>query len=199
MKISIVLLAIALTVVGVPLAAADETDPDCEAGQPGIGYRTLAVVWDSVGSKPICEGEHWDGQDPINSGSTSCSATVDPEQLLVGVCLEQDPNTMSGEDAANPVGLRVSSDGEDEVYTAANIVLVGRAVVYVGPDMAAVYLRDNTPGNVLATVVSTARITQGYVSENDCDQAVYQEGAQTQTPLCGRDNTAITVLFPALA
>ena len=193
MKISIVLLAISLTVVGVPLAAADETTPDCEPGQPGIGYRTLSIVWDTYGSKPVCEGEHWDGQDPINSGQTSCQGTIDLNNLLVGVCLGQDPNAISGEDPLS-TGIRVSVDESGRVYGAANIILVGRAATYVGQDAVSVYVRDNTPGNVLATAVSAARITQGFPSENDCSQAVYQEGANTQQPLCGRDNTAITVV-----
>lgn len=197
MKISILVLAMTLTVVGVPLAAADETHPDCEADQPGIGYRNLAVVWQTVGSKPVCEGEHWDGQDPINAQQASCTGTVNPDPLLIGVCLGQDVNSAPSDDTTNPVGLRVSSDSSSQVYVATNIANVGRAAAYVGPEMVGVYLRDNTPGNLLAVVVSSARITQGYVNENDCSQREYQAGALAGDPtMCGRDNTAITILLP---
>lgn len=209
MRTTIILLAAAFVLVGVPFAAADESDPDCEADQPWIGYRTtgpVRSVYYTNAPAPLntvntCEGEHWDGQDSVQPDqSTTCtpSANPDPADFFVGSCLNADPNTALGEDPTNPLGFRVSTDGS-QVYTAANIALVGRAAVYVGQDSAGVYLRDNTPSNVLATVVSSARVTQGYVDETDCSQATYQEGAMTGTPLCGRDNTAITVEHGLLA
>lgn len=206
MKIGIVLLAASFVVVGLPLATASEDNPDCESNQPWIGYRTTAPVRDTYtamgapGGLNPCEGEHWDGQDSTNSANPGCtpSASPDPADAYVIYCLGPDPNAMTGEDPLNPLGVRVSSDGS-ESYVGANIVLVGRVVVYVGPDAVGVYLRDNTPGNLLATVISAARVTQGYVSENDCDQSLYQQGAMSGTPLCGRDNTAITVEHGLLA
>jgi hypothetical protein len=120
----------------------------------------------------------------------------------VGVCGEQDVNTGAGDDPLTPLGLRVTSaDGGDgrSTYVGTNIALVGRAALYVDEGTVAVYLRDNTVGNALATVVSAARLTQGHVEETDCDQATYQAGAEAGDARCGRDNTAITVEHGLLA
>ena len=201
MRLTIILFAAALT-LAFPVAAADEADPDCESGQPWLGYRTSMPVRGTIyNNTPItqdslntCEGEQWDGQDTVSDEGASCDPTVnaDPSDLFVGRCLGANPNDAIGNDALNPLGVRVASDGS-AVYAAANIALVGRAAVYTDGGTTAVYLRDNTEGNVLASAISALRITQGYVDETDCDQAVYQDGAMTGTPKCGRDNTAITV------
>lgn len=200
MRTVIVLLATAFVLVGMPLAAADETTPDCEAGQPGTGYGRTAPAWtliqDDLGL-PVasCEGEHWDGQDSVSSQPGSCAGSVNanPSDLIVGLCTGPGgPNGDAGDDPLNPLGLRITSDGS-QFYVGANIVAVGKAVVYADGNTAAVYLRDNTPPNVLATLVSAPRITQGHVSEADCDQATYQAGAENGDARCGRDNTAITV------
>ena len=207
MKLSIMLLATCLVVVATPLATADETDPDCEDNQPWIGYsRTDPVrnVYQAQGSPlglALCEGEHWDGQDTVQSDQpANCNAPVnpDPNDLFVGYCLGPDPNSMEGGNPLNPLGLRVGAK-DGAVYASANIGLVGRAAVYTDDSTTAIYLRDNTPGNVLATVVSTARITTGYVDENDCPQSVYQAGAYAPPSSCGRDNTAITLEHGLLA
>ena len=208
MRIGIVLLATTLLTVGAPLAIADETAPDCEANQPWIGYARTQPVADTYnndagapGGLSTCEGEHWDGQDSLDSTAGSCATATntDPNALHVNFCGFQDPNAGSGEDPTNPLGIRVSADsGETQLYTGANIALVGRAALYVDDGTAAVYLRDNTPLNVLATAVSAPRVTQGHVSEQDCDQETYQRGAETGSAECGRDNTAITVTHELL-
>lgn len=123
-----------------------------------------------------------------------------------------------------PVVFRVSylnaGGHTQEFYVATDIADVGRASTYVGVctgtdaglEGAAecpansvtgthdgearygVYLRDNTPGNVLAQVVSSLGITKGHVAESDCDQSTYQSGAYAgDRSRCGRDNTAVTV------
>ena len=204
MRTIFVLLAASMTLVGVPLAAADEADPDCEAGQPLIGYRSTLFLRDLLAGNPAglyaCEGEHWDGQDTVQGDeAATCNPTVStvPDDLFVAMCQQADPNAAPSLDAGQPLGVRVGSANLNEVYASVNIGGVGRAAAYVGPDMTAIYLRDNTPGNVLATVVSSLGITQGYVSENDCSQTTYQTGAMAgDRTLCGRDNTAITVLLP---
>lgn len=123
-----------------------------------------------------------------------------------------------------PLAFRVSGKGNgnggyQEVYVGLDIMLVGRAAVYAGTcsdgtsglegaascDSAAspihgrqsrtgVYLRDNTPGNVLATIVSAAGITRGEAGEGDCTQEQYQLGVEEgNRKRCTRDNTAVTV------
>lgn len=197
-----ILLAITICSVGLPLVAADEGNPDCEDDQGLIGYGSTDFLRDTFAQNNawVCEGEHWDGQDTVQPDqSPTCSPTtnLDPADLFVGYCAGADPNTMRGDDPLTPLGVRASSDGS-QVYASTNIALVGRAAAYVGPGTIAVYLRDNTLGNLLATVVSAPRITQGYVDENDCSQSVYEYGAYHGNSQCGRDNTAITVEFPTL-
>jgi hypothetical protein len=183
-----------------PLAAADATNPDCEANQPGTGSGRTAPAWtlvqDDLGL-PVnsCEGEHWDGQDPVSDQPGPCTGNVnaDPSDFAAAVCTGPNgPTGNAADDPLNPLGVRVTSDG-DQVYVGTNILLVGKAVVYADSDTVAVYIHDNTPTNVLASVVSAPRITQGHVSEADCDQATYQAGAENGDARCGRDNTAITV------
>lgn len=202
MKLTIVLLAFALTVVAAPFAVADETNPDCEEDQPLIGYRSTDFLKDTVRGQGlnVCEGEHWDGQDTVQPDQTpSCnpSTSLVPTDLFVGFCTGTAPDTGSQDDPLT-TGARVSSANLNEVYAGADIHPVGMAFVYVSEDRTAVYVHDNTPGNVLATIVSTPRITQGYVSENDCSQDVYQTGAYSPPSQCGRDNTAITVEYETL-
>lgn len=210
MKTTIIFLAATLMVVGMPFAAADETHADCEDGQAFIGYRTTQslhaayVTAGSPGGLFVCEGEHWDGQDSVRgdeAGTTDClqNPQVDPSGF-VALCANSDINEGDADPtlAASPVAFRVSNAGS-EAYVGTNIFSVGRAVVYTdGEGMVGIYLRDNTPGNVLATVVSSAGITKGYPSEDDCDQATYEVGAYDLNPdtartHCGRDNTAITL------
>ena len=193
-----------MTLVGVPLAAADEGHPDCEPGQPLIGYASTLFIRDFLVNQGladnafVCEGEHWDGQDTVQADETStCTPSVEPSptDLFVAMCQGADPNSGPSLEPTQPLGVRVSSANANEVYTSVNIGGVGRAAVYVGPSESAIYLRDNTPGNLLASAVSALRITQGYPSENDCSQATYQSGAFNPPSQCGRDNTAITVHY----
>ncbi|HET6405415.1 MAG TPA: hypothetical protein VFH78_12280 [Candidatus Thermoplasmatota archaeon] len=206
MRSIIVLLAASMTLVGMPVAAADEAHPDCEDGQPLVGYRSTLFLRDLLEGNPAglyaCEGEHWDGQDTVQGDeAASCTPTVSavPDDLFVAFCQGSDPNAAPSLDASQPLAVRVGSANYEEAYASTNIGGVGRAVLYVGPEMTAVYVRDNTPGNVLATAVSAPGITQGYVSENDCDQATYQGGAMAgDRTRCGRDNTAVTVQYARL-
>lgn len=123
-----------------------------------------------------------------------------------------------------PLALRLSGKGNgnggyQELYVGLDILLVGRAAVYAGTcsdntqglegsascdsrDSAthgrqtrgAVYLRDNTPQNILAQVVSSAGITRGEAGDGDCSQEKYNQGVEEgRRDLCTRDNTAITV------
>lgn len=204
-SLTIVLLASFLTFGAIPLAAADETAPDCEDDQPSIGYgsagaaafRDLMNATNHPADLFVCEGEHWDGQDTVQPDqSPTCNPSVNavPDDLFVGMCMGTDPNGHESANPLNPLAFRAGSTG-DESYAAFSIGFVGRAAVYSGDGVAAVYLRDNTPGNALATVVSAPRITQGFVDENDCSQAVYQAGAMNPPSDCGRDNTAITVYY----
>lgn len=188
-----------------PVALAAENAPDCESTQPWIGYTTTTSVQSfyendlgAPGGLYVCEGEHWDGQDTVAPGSgNSCGTyadSVSPSSIAVGNCMYADAKPRADALNAQPLGFRVSSDGSQQ-YLGVDIALVGQAVLYHGNGMVGVYLRDNTPVNGLATVVSAPGITKGYVSENDCDQATYQQGAMTNDrTLCGRDNTAITVM-----
>lgn len=147
---------------------------------------------------------------------------TDPNNFFFGNCMNRDPN----EGAADPTGgngqpltFRVSRSaqgGTDETYIALNVGLVGRAVVYVGKCdagsrnlegaagncassayRAGAYIRDDTPPNALAQVISAGGITKGHVSESDCNQTKYAEGANAPNggdrSKCGRENTAITV------
>jgi len=159
------------------------------------------------GGLNVCEGEHWDGQDSVNSGGSQpaecggAAVSPDPNNLHVNRCMGSDPNSMASNDATNPLGVRVSASGSS-AYTAVNIADVGRAVLFVDDGTVAVYLRDNTitnGENVLATAVSAAGITRGTPGEADCDQAVYHAGAVAGDRRCTRDNTAITVEHELLA
>jgi hypothetical protein len=158
------------------------------------------------------------GQNPgVGAGCHPVTSTGSAPSLFVGSCMNADPN----EGAADPTGgngqpltFRVSTlstSNDAQVYIATDVGLVGRAVVYQGVCQNAggslegqscgsahatrtgTYLRDDTPGNVLATVVSSAGITRGHVAETDCNQSEYQSGAYDGTRGCGRDNTAISV------
>jgi hypothetical protein len=171
-----------------------------------------------------CEGEHWDGQDSVQPGynpgqGAGCGPSVSGDAHSVASCANWDNSafgstpdpTTNGRALDFRVSVRQLSNG-GEVYAYANIAVVGRAAVYTGvcnggdgiegatscngqlQDRSAVYLRDNTPGNVLATVISAAGLTKGHAAEGDCDQTLYAQGAESgDRSLCGRDNTAITV------
>jgi len=203
MKISMTILAASVLLASAPLVAADETNPDCEADQQWIGYDEQEANTATIGALAplyVCEGEHWDGQDTVRGGESATSdcltaVNVDPSGN-VDLCMGADPNQGEADpiDGASPVALRVSTSGS-QVYTGANIFSVGRAVVYTdGSGMVAVYLRDNTPTNLLAQAISAPGITQGTPGDADCDQETYAEGANTNNrDLCTRDNTAITV------
>lgn len=209
-------------IAAMPLAVAAENHPDCEPGQAWIGYNpnTAAVgafiANNAPGNLKVCEGEHWDGQDSINGqtagGAETQPADCDgalqsnPDDLHANRCMASDPNQMPGNDPTNPLGFRVSKRG-DASYAALNIADVGRVVVYVDDDTAAVYLRDNTVTNgenVLAQIVSAPGITRGNPGEADCSQQTYREGAEApanspDSRKCTRDNTAITVHHTLLA
>lgn len=125
-----------------------------------------------------------------------------------------------------PLGLRVSGKGSgdgkhQEAYVGLDIALVGRAAVYAGTcsdgssglegesacrsqassahgreARTGTYVRDNTPGNVLAVIISTAGLTRGEAGEGDCTQEEYYEGVESgNRQKCIRDNTAVSTEF----
>ena len=251
-KTSIAILGLALTLVAVPLAHADETKADCEQSvtwydhydpetgkftgehkgqQPWIGYTqtdSVRTFWyeavDPDHKVNNCEGEHWDGQDSVQPGANNANGpecavpAVDPAGN-VAWCTAGDINNGGADPLSNGrvIGFRVSGKSGTnaaELYLAVDIALVGRTSAYqgacltggsgiegaqscngtIGQSRTAWYGRDNTIGNVLATVISTTGITKGNASDADCNQTQYQSGAmQNNKQLCGRDNTAITL------
>lgn len=125
-----------------------------------------------------------------------------------------------------PLAARASGKGSgdgkyQEVYVGLDIMLVGRVAAYQGAcsdgtpglegaqrcdsgnstihgrqSRSAVYLRDNTPQNLLAQAVSSAGITRGTAGDGDCSQERYYNGVEANSrDYCSRDNTAITVDF----
>lgn len=217
-----------------PLAAADETHADCEKDQPWIGYGSTDVARHAVegvaGRAAVpCEGEHWDGQDPVQPAQdpghgASCQRAqmlISPDSLFIGDCMSPDPNNGSADPLAGsgqPAVFRVSDrshGGAAEAFVAADVWFVARASVYEGAcsplagegglegdpscqsghaqDRSAWYVRDNTPGNLLATLVGGTSLTGRYVGETDCDQATYQASVEQGDRRCARDNTALTL------
>lgn len=160
-------------------------------------------------------------QNPGNgAGCNKAQNALATNSIFLGSCMNPDPNNGGADPLSGngqPVVFRVSylnAGGKtQEAYVALDIALVGRVAVYngeclkgdnglesaascsgSGQSRTGVYIRDNTPGNVLAQVVSAPGITKGHVSEGDCDQATYARGANSgDRSLCGRDNTAITL------
>ncbi|GEM_PF-5078010 len=169
-----------------------------------------------------CEGEQWDGQDSVSTYHATddpCQPDVNPDATHPAVvqCMGVDPNTGSSNPlggATIPVRLRLTGDNEgstsQQYYLGVQIGAVGWAVIYLGEcnggsglegeascehghdAREGVYLRDDSPGNPLATVVSSLGLTKGYVSEGDCSEATYMKGAEEGNRReCGRDNTAL--------
>lgn len=232
--VPLVLLAVPLVLA--PVARADEDHPDCEEGQPWLVAQrhpaqvVLGAVEEALPADvQACEGEQWDGQDPLNDEPTTCTFTLRPEPLLVGLCMGADPNSMAGEDVLNPVGFRVSADagaGADDagepgvaggpvaVYASTSVALVGRVAVYAdacqallpglagdcggsAAGQAGVYVRDNTPGNILIQLMPAClfSITGCYASESDCSYDLYRQEQESGSRMCSRDNTALGVGF----
>jgi hypothetical protein len=225
-KTFIVLLAGSLLLLGAPIGAADEpvrneTNPDCEEGQWWIGYN--AAMNDALSSAPVpvfvCEGEHWDGEDPLSDAESgediqNCATTegvgADAQNEHLSFCQDQNPNAGGAEPlAGKPVTARVTTSNADSTqaaYIAVHIGGVGQAIVYTSDTMTAVYLRDSTVTglgeiNALAIVVSSLGITRGWVSEEDCSYDHYENAARnnirdpSDERSCGRDNTAITIEY----
>lgn len=205
-----------------PIANAEEDAADCEEGQPWLlperrgAQPTFDAAEDAAGADlSLCEGEQWDGQDPVADEPASCSGTIRPaEPYFLGICMGPDPNTMPTSDVANPFGARVASDGSNEAYAAANVALVSMAAVYIGTcgegenglegdaacggsreARAGLYLRDNTPGNLLASQAPSCSMTiHGcHGNENDCDHEIYRWQQELGQSICRRDNTAFGV------
>lgn len=188
-----------------PATPSDETRPGCEPTQPWIGYgRTheLHAAYRSLDPQErvnTCEGEHWDGQDNVQpghrppAGGPACPAAEAPEGgIAASNCMQPNPNF--GESTL--LGFRVTTKGTD-AYFAITIGVLGRASFSESTTQekatAGLYLRDNTEGDLLATAVSSTRITRGFVRNGDCTQAQYEAGAYGESPSCGRDNTALTI------
>lgn len=181
-------------------APASEAHPDCEAGQPWIGYRSTERARTAYGDAgapgglALCEGEQWDGQDPLESSNAGCAGAfaLEPAAAHVGFCQPADPNAAGGNPLVEPAGARASAEGSGRVYVAANVAFVARGAVYADEDTAALYARDNTPGNMIAMFLYAWYVTQPIPSEVDCDQATYQQGHADGARECWRDNTAFT-------
>lgn len=185
------------------ITGTDPTVDNCEGeqwdGQDSV-YRGDADHAGTAGCGPAI------GSTGAATSVRSCAGWDDAQN---GV--SPDP-TINGRALDVRVSLRQNSNGA-EVYVLTNIAVVGRAAVYSGAcsgagsglegatscngqlqDRTAVFLKDNTPGDILATAVSAAGLTKGHAAEGDCDQGVYQQGALSgERGLCGRDNTAVTV------
>lgn len=180
----------------------DPTVDNCEGehwdGQDSV-YRSDADHQGTPGCGPVLS----------TSGATSLNSCAGWDDAQNGP--SPDPTT-NGRALDLRLSVRQTNDGA-EVYVLTDIAVVGRAAVYDGvcsgsgaglegatacsgslQDRSAVFLKDNTPGELLATVVSAIGLTKGHAADGDCDQATYQHGAETgDRSLCGRDNTAITV------
>lgn len=208
--------ALLLTLLAAPGALADETMADCEAGQPWVGHpstRMVPEVYDGLGrpgEARMCEGEHWDGQDQVQpasgaseSGVACLDADPDADDLFVGYCMgptngaERERDFATVANGSSPAGARLGSTGGDETFAGVDAMFVGKAMLYVGAQdglTVGLYVRDNTPSNLLATAVSGTGITRGYVAEGDCTHEEYErQDPSWQRPSCGRDNTAVTV------
>lgn len=195
----------------VPLAAANEAHPDCEDAtphdtdgdqrndrvedQPWIGWRHTDLLRDvyaglgAPGGLRPCEGEHWDGQDPVWSGGAACNgprADASPQGASFDSCMGADPNAPSN---SHPGGR--ASLAADRAYASANAPLAGRAAVYVDSSSAALYVRDNTPDNLVWG--RTWSVTNNAPIESDCDQSTYHSGVRSGDSRCNRDNTAVTI------
>ncbi|MEA3198582.1 MAG: hypothetical protein QOE90_10 [Thermoplasmata archaeon] len=184
------------------------------AGTPLYFNNCEGEQWD--GQDSVNPGFH------SNSDPCSAGEQVDATHPAITQCMGTDPNQGTSSPVDNPgsvpVRTRVSGEGETtgtvQVYESTQIGGVGWAVVYLGSctnqngqtsglegdascqgkgqNRQGVYLRDDTPPNALATAVSSAGLTKGYVSEGDCDQSTYQSGAEQGDRMkCGRDNTAL--------
>lgn len=187
-------LTLSVPFVGANLARADETNPDCEAGQPPIGYGQLPDT--NTEANGACEGEQWDGQDsvaPDFANGGDCTG-VDGSNVALFECA--DPN-VGGADPTQPAGLRSTSNGDDS-YWAARAFGVGRAGVFASQSgEVSVYFRDDTPTNSIAAALFATPLAHGYASESDCSQTEYESSTSASSgadaPTCGRDNTAVTV------
>jgi hypothetical protein len=203
-----------------PWPGYQDTDPartlfyqaDAAAGNPVLFNACEGEQWDGQDASSASYHPDSDPCNPAFNTDTSHPAAVD--------CMGSDPNQGTSNPLAGGgvVRFRVTGDneaGREQLYVAFQIGAVGWAAVYLGEcdgtggglendtkcqndatharDLRqGVYLRDDTPGNALATVVSSAGLTKGYVSEGDCSQSTYQKGAnEGDRRQCGRDNTAI--------
>lgn len=188
------------------IAAANESHPDCEAGQPNRADGAPFMV---------CEGEHWDGQDPNSSQGSGLTTDFNNEAAWVNFGGSSDPGEPT---VGNPLFVRASvqfAGSEQGVYTSQGLFGVGSEAVYAGSGGEVVwYGRDNTnqlgvfgpviaainddpeegdaDGNILAWIVgfqanTGVPLAAFKTGEADCSQAEYQESD------CERDNTAVTV------
>lgn len=179
-------------------------------GRPGGASACEGEHWD--GQDSVYPEEEPGGEAPC-----ARSRVDDLDGLHVSLCRGADPSPPADPfDALTPVAFRVSEKNGgavyQEAYVALDVWLVGQLVVYGGrcADGASglegdescdgaqqarggVYVRDNTPGNLLANAVNSFGITRGYVAESDCTQETYERTIdETGRPMCGRDNTALT-------
>ena len=107
--------------------------------------------------------------------------------------MDADPNARPGDDAASPAGARASGQASGAAYASVRVAFVGRVALYADGDMVALYARDDTPSNLIASLLRPPSTIPEPPADSDCDQATYQDGAMAGDQRCGRDNTAVTL------
>lgn len=213
MRSFVFLTIIALALAGTATATNDGAGTDQTGRTPACTADQSDSLSDRTRGQPVraCEGEHWEGNDPINGDGN-------PDQVGTTVAfrnsgngnLDGGPGANDGDDTDTVstdelLGVRVSA-GAGQAYVSAQIGGVGSAAVFTSGTMTAVFLQDyseNSAGcaiasptqecNGLASIVNRVGITRGVVGEEDAnDPSCTVDGYQT-SGVCKRDNTAATV------
>lgn len=184
-------------------AAPSESHPDCEAGQE----NRLAPA-----PVMLCEGEHWDGQDPFEDGEglvvrygapgspspaapASAGVHVHGGAVFVFGTLYGAGESSLWVDAASGTVAWWARDGTNQLLADTPVVIVMTSV-----DDALGRGNAGGDGNAVAWLVglaSTLAHTAGapgpageQTGEGDCDQATYAASD------CARDDTAVTIVLP---
>lgn len=190
--------------VAAPSALADESLPDCEDGQENPLAGTGAT---------LCEGEHWDGQDPSGADAVGISVGA------AGSPTPQDPVHVHAYTNGRSVFVNGAAfgAGESSAFVDAdsgtvswwgrdgtNVLLGGTPIEGLFETLDAALGRSNPggDGNAIAWVVGFSSHAVASASgepapwgeptgEGDCTQAEYESSP------CARDDTAVTlVLLP---
>lgn len=205
MRLNYILFGLAAALVlasAVVSAAADPNHPDCEDGQPAAGNEDFVPL--SAGPVFVCEGEHYDGGDWVDSGDGAGTTDTDASDGTVAV--SDGSQTSDSDQAANaptvtqPVIARASVNAaEGDAYVHVGIFSVGEIILAADDDAdkttVAWWGHDHTDQatgtNVIAEAISAADITRGDSGEGDCSYEDY-ESTRSFPGGCTRDNTAIT-------